>query len=92
MGTRFEKDAKHLEYRIARTVEKERWAKSQALFCTTSVSGTANYPFHTSRSSLLSHFAGGAEIRPVVQSQSMMELFTYTNPRALRSFTWQGRG
>lgn len=61
MGTRFEKDAKHLECRVARTVEKERRAKAKALFCTTSVSGKANYP-----SALLvlcqSCFAGGAEM------------------------------
>ena len=36
--------------------------KAKALFCTTSVSGTANYPFRTSRSSSLSRFAGGAEM------------------------------
>ena len=36
--------------------------KASALFWTTSVSGIVNYPFHTSRSSSLWCFAGGAGV------------------------------
>lgn len=57
MGTRFEKDSKHLKCRRNRDEQK-----AKVLFCTTSVSGTANHPFRTSCSLSLSHFAGEAEM------------------------------
>lgn len=58
--------------RIARTMEKQTWTVSQTLFCTNSISGAANYSFHSSHSLWL--FPGVRQKCPVTWSQGRVGL------------------